>query len=525
MPVPLRLFRAFWPSSSVAFRNAALTAVLAGLLAAGTGCTTLRGRADDALTKGDYRNAVALYTQVLAEHPNDPEAKAKLTHAERGVLDEAFDAFEGNRSPATAQAALTVRDGVHAEAIDAGFKKRIEALVHWTSEHMTTLVRTETQTGRALAARKHVNGWHALLARHELAHLAPTFDDLITSSGRRTCALATVTANDEPFALELVAAYCKEVGGTMPAWRPRPLLVNGVVTHGSIAGTPADEQRLLEGVIASAVERSVWYSPTATAKASAELGGLVDARFSATPAELSRSWTERVPYEATETYMDPVQVAYIDHETYYESVPYTAYETTLEQCGPKRGLCNRTRPVTRYRDVQRTRPVTRHRTEYVQRTRVVTRYRDEPRVFTYRAIKHEGRYQASYDVAIDFGNKQRVIPLRESVEDARSAYEHDVEFAPAGVHPESGAIPSARAWRDQQRARLVQRLTPALDTMWVDSFCSEAASTIEDAARCVHARPAKVPAAVRAKIHELVADDTALVLSLPRVKETITPSS
>jgi hypothetical protein len=524
VPGPSRFPSSFIASSRVAFRNATRTGVLVALLAVATGCTTLRGRADDALIRGDYRNAVALYTQVLAEHPNDPEAKAKLTRAERGLLDEALDGFEGNRSPATALAALKVKDGVHADSLDIPLQHRFEVLTHWTSAHMTTLVQTETQTGRALAARKHVKGWSGLLSRRELAHLAPTFDEMIAASGRRTCALATVTANDEPFALELVAAYCKEMGGTMPPWRPRPLLVNGLATHGFITGTPADEQRLVEGILDSALQRTVWYSPTSNAKASAELSGLVSARFTATPTELSRGWTEQVAYEATETYSDPIQVPYTDHETYTESVPYTAYESSLESCGPKRGLCNRTRPVTRHRDVQKTRPVTKYRTEYVEKTRIVTRYRDEPRVFTYRAIKHEGRYQATYDLAINLGSQQRIIPLRESVDDAKSAFEHDAEFAPAGVHPESGAVPTARAWRDQQRTRISQRIVSVLDQAWVDGFCTEGVATIEEAARCVHARPAKVPAAVRAKIHELVADDTSLVLSLPRPKESVTPS-
>lgn len=520
---PSPTFSALFSSSPrVAFRNATLTGVLVALVAFGSGCTTLRGRADDALTKGDYRGAAQLYKQVLAEHPNDPEAKAKLVRAERGLLDEGLDGFEGNRSPATALAALKVRDGVANDAIDAGLQKRFEGLFHWTSDHMTTLVKTETQTGRALAAREHVNGWSGLLDRRELAYLAPSFDEMIAASGRRTCALATVTAKDEPFALELVAAYCKEVGGTMPPWRPRPFLVNGIVTHGFITGTPPDEQRLVEGIIEDALQQSVWYSPAANAKANAELSGLVSARFGATPTDLSRSWTERVAYQATETYSDPIQVPYTAHETYLESVPYTAYETTVENCGRK--LCNRTRPVTKYRTEQRSRPVTRYRTEYVEKTRMVTRYRDEPRVFSYRAIKHEGRYQASYDVAINLGQNHRVTPLREVAEDAKSAFEHDVEFAPAGVHPESGAIPTARAWRDQQRARVSRRIGEALHKAWTDNFCSEAVASIEEAARCVHARPRKPPAAVRAKIQELVADNLSLVLSLPRPIEAVTPS-
>ena len=199
----------------------------------------------------------------------------------------------------------------------------------------------------------------------------------------------------------------------------------------------------------------MWFTATSSTRAAAQVQGSVAAEFTREPTELSRSWTESVPYEATETYQQPVEVPYVETETYTERVPYTAYEDRLEPCRPPQsGLCNVSRPVTRYRDESRTRDVRKVRTEYQTRTRQVTRYRDEPRVFRYPATKHEGRYQATFFVRVDLGSGLRPIEARGSAEDSRAAYEHDAEFAPAGVHPERATLPSGMWWRQLQRDRI-----------------------------------------------------------------------
>ncbi|MDF2696311.1 MAG: hypothetical protein K0S65_4694, partial [Labilithrix sp.] len=59
-----------------------------------SGCATLRGRADDALERGDYRRAVELYKQVLAQKPSDARVKSLLTKAERGLFDQMLERAE-----------------------------------------------------------------------------------------------------------------------------------------------------------------------------------------------------------------------------------------------------------------------------------------------------------------------------------------------------------------------------------------------------------------------------------------------
>lgn len=492
-------------------------------------CTTTRGRADAALERGDYRGAIDLYAKIVARDPSDAEARALLTRAERGLLDQVLGRVDAaRRASKTSEAlragleALQTKDGVHGEAVDAPRQARFVALVDWAGGAIRASIEGETAYGRALAARARRASFASWLARPELTKLGPALDAAIAKAGAKTCTHAAVTAGEQPFTLELVAAYCKEVGGQMPPWRARPLLVGGVVLEGTIRGTPADEQAALARAVSEAVERSVWFSPTSSPRAVATLEGSVSSVFTRQPTELTRSWAERVPYQAIEAYTEPVEVPYMDVETYTEKIPYTAYEDRLEPCAPPRkGLCNESHPVMRYRDETRQRKVKRFRTEYQERTREVTRYRDEPRVFRYTAQKHEGRYRATFEVRVDLDASLRPVATHAAAEDSQIAYEHDAEFAPAGVHPERGTLPSAASWRRAQRERLRTDLLRALDAGWVEAFCSESVATIEEASRCARARPSPPPAAVRARITELFGDSPDLVLALPRPREVV----
>lgn len=501
-----------------------------GLAMTSVGCVTVRGRADDALAQGDYRHATELYGQVLADHPNDPEVKRQLIVAERGLLDEALDranaaqhisSDEGLRASLEA---LETADRLHAESIDEARRARLKATVEFASDTLKSAIKEDTSRGRALAARARRTALNKWLARRELAALGPELDLEIAAAGVRTCERATKIASegDQPFSLELVASYCKDVGGPLPGWKARPLLVSGVTFRGAITGTPEDERAALERVAVGALERSVWYSAMATANATLDIEGSVSSTLTAEPTEIARSWVERVPYQTTETYREPVQVPYTVMETYTETLPYTTYEAHVESCSSGRGgMCSVSRPVTRTRDVTRTRPVTRFRTEWAVRSRIVTRVREVPRVFRFKATKHAGHYQSSFVATMHLGPSLAPIVARDSREDARVAYEHDAEFAPAGVSPERGSVPSATTWRQEQRERLGRELLRVLDVGWTSAFCNEAVGSLEEAARCAHGRPQPAPSAVRTHVAELFGDDPELVLALPRPREAV----
>lgn len=524
--MPARFYRL---SSSRSIRPLVLLLVLASAaLAALEGCATLRGRADDALERGDYPRAVELYSRLHARDPKDERVAQLLARSERGWLDQMLDRADAARKTGNEEGlraaleAVQTKDRLSAASVDPPRAQRVAATVDWASAAIREAVRTETTRGRALAARARRQAESAWLERPEMSAVGPELDSEIAEAGAKTCSKAIETAGEQPFALELVAAYCKAAGGPMPAWKARPLLVGGVVISGGIIGTPPNEQIELERAISGAMERSVWFTAMTDARAKVQLQGNVAATFSREPTELARPWTEQVPYEATETYRVPIQVPYVDTEVYREHVPYTAYEDRLETCRPPRkGLCTITRPVTRYRDEQRTRQVTKMRTEYRTETRQVTRYRSEPRVFRYPATKHEGRYLAQFFVSVDVGSNLRPIEARGSAEDGRVAHEHDAEFGPAGVHPERANLPSDMWWRRKQRDRIRDELLASLERSWAQNFCTGSMSSIEEAARCSRARPKPVPAAVRTRIVELIGDDPEQVLALPRPGEAV----
>lgn len=494
-------------------------------------CSGARGRADDALKAGRFDQAAALYRQVLAKDPKDAEVKGLLVRAERGHLDALLAAFDARRTAGDHSAALEaarvaiVEKGVfRAESLDAPRVARLDDAATWCRGTIRDVVKGETDRGHALAGRARREAFGPWLALAELAPVAPELDRLVAEAGARTCVASTAKAGEQPFALAVVAAYCKRVGGPMPPWRARPLLVSELTIEGDLAGSPAAERPETERVVASAVERSVWYAPGGAARARAVVGGSVGAAFTARPTELTRSWTERVPYRDVEQYQESVQVPYTETEHYTEQVPYTDYETVNEPCPSGRGVCPRSRPVTRYRSESRTRQVTRTRTETRERTRPVTRYRDEPRVFRFQATKHEGRYEVNATVVVQLGQGSRPVTVRHTDEHAETAFEHDAEFEPAGVHPERGELLAATAWRSRQRAKLGELVTRALDAAWLGAYCTEAVASVEEAARCAHARPNPAPQAVLAQLGQLVDDDPELVLRLPRPGEAEVPA-
>lgn len=511
------------PPSTVALALAAVLSL--------TGCATMRGRADDALERGEYAHAVALYGQLLARDPSDARVNALLTRAERGLLDQALaasDAAAGQEETGALLDAslhvLTTRDKLRPGAVDAARAARVAGVVARAQETIRALVHGNTEGGRALAARAALTSVSVaqLTTRSELGALGAELSAEVAAAGVKSCARASAAAGGQPFALELVAAYCKEFDGPMPAWKPRPFLVRSVVLSGGVSGTPADEHAALERAVVAALERSVWYSSAASASATASLEGAIRTGFTAEPVELTASWSERVPYQAVERYQESTRVPYVQTETYTESVPYTAFESRSEPCAPPRtGSCTTSHPVTRYRSETRTRTVQRFRTEYHERTRPVTRYRDEPRVFPYAATKHAGVYASRFFVRMVVAPELRPVEASRSFEDTRVAYEHDAEFAPAGVRPQTSDLIGALAFREQERKLLTQALARSLDEAWASSFCHERTSSLEEAARCARLRPKPAPRAVQEAIGKLFGDDPALVLALPRPGEGV----
>lgn len=518
---------------SVSSRFASLV-VGAGALAAVAGCSSTRGRANDAYDRGDYRQAVVLYRRVVSEQPNDEGAKAELLRAEHGLFDQTIGKVDASRrsqqhteAMANVLEALKAKDLIRPSSIDAKRQARLDDTIVFARAVIRKGVLDDTANkGRPLTARKLRAANEPWLSRPELATLGPELDGGIATAGVGVCTRATSVASmgDQPFALEIVASYCKAFNAALPPWRARAFIYSGVNVRGDIAGTPAEERGELEQAIAAGFARTVWFSKTSTARANVDLQGNVGAVFNRQGTELTRPWTESIPYQAVETYYESIEVPYTATEHYYEDVPYTAYEQVSEPCPPPRtGYCSVSRRVTKMRQVDRTRQVTKYRSESVARTRPVTKWRDEPRVFRYHATKHEGRYTSAFAAKLDVRPDGLETLVRDAKDNVEVGYEHDAEFDKAGVHPEHPALTSGRAWRQAQRTRLAEAIARTLDVTWPQAFCRETLNTLEEAARCAHGRPLAMPEIAKRRITELFGDDAALVLALPRPEEGVSP--
>ena len=164
-------------------------------------------------------------------------------------------------------------------------------------------------------------------------------------------------------------------------------------------------------------------------------------------------------------------------------------------------------PVTRTRQELRPHTETRYRTA----TRWVTRHRPQARVYRLQAQKVVGRYQANLALSLDLGGG---APLALQVRDAQQldGLLHDVEFAPADIKPSRPNLPTGQAWFATHGVELRDALGAALDVRWQQRYCAAAQFTVEEAARCAHARKS-LPEAAQAPLLADFGEDARALLA------------
>jgi hypothetical protein len=528
---------------------------LVGLLAllALAGCASeIRQRADRLYAERSYLAAARLYDQVLRDDPDDKQARLRREHARiEAIRDHIAEAHE-----------LAQRG--HAAPADSALEEVLAWLRQWTvalppdvaaqlkAEIGGVEARLRKQliapAARApLVARTRMRELPHLLALPELAVLRGELERVVADSAAGACARMR-DRDDGPYLAALTERYCQLLGlAAQPVDAP-PELIASLRIDGTLVSVAPTDERWLRDELNHALAASIWHAPSGRA-AGASLQGSSAARFRRENVIVDLPWTEQVPYQEMESYLEPYTttemrselVSYTEMEsrmvTYTEmesrTVSYTTSESYSYSCGSGTSFrtCYGSRPVTRTRTeshpVTRTRtemhPVTRTRTEmrpytvtrHRMATRWVTRYRPEARVYHLRAERIIGNYQADLALMIDLGDGGPPLTLRVRDHDQRDGLSHDQQFAPAGVQPSRPDLPTAQAWFAAHAKELRDSLSAALESRWQSRFCTAERFTAEEAARCAHARK-PLPAGVTAPLALAFGDDARVLLDAQR---------
>jgi hypothetical protein len=474
------------------------------LLLALSACATVRSRADDAFTRGDYLAAAQLYDEVVQEHPRDEEARGRLAVARARALDAMLADAEARIRAKDVDGALDATATLLTTRAqwDLPSSDRIAAVAAWARGAIRDeVVRARDRAG-VFAAERRMRARGALLKTRELAEAASEVTGIVADAGGKNCAaLKTHLAPPTPYLTELVAAYCRHFGAPEPAAMPLPDLVASFEIGGAVEGLSPGQRERLAAAANRWLADSVWYAAEPPRVGHLQLSGTIRSTFGAAEVTRSVPWVEQVPYVTQESYQEPYQESYLDTEYYTESEPYSDTESYPATCGfgSSSYSCSQTRTVTKYRTVQKSRLVTKYRTRYRTAWRTVTRYRSEPRVFTYEAIERTGAHRSDWNAAFSFGD---AVPF--TVHRANAAQErgddHDAEFPAAGVEPARADLLSHDDWVAQQIADLGRGFAEAADTQWFSLYCGRATFGDEDAARCVYLRQPTYPQAARTQL-------------------------
>lgn len=496
----------------------------AGIGALG-GCATTRGRAEDAMSRGDYLSAVELYEVVVHEDPDDKGARSNLDEARLRALDVMLARLDKDRHPNRAGDTfpklaeilrLKARWGYSPPARIA---KRIDDEVIWARGVAQAHVSQLDAAGLPLRAEDLLRGYADLLARPEFGTLLGELSSAIGAEGTRQCARYSTYVKPgpeggTPYLAALVGRYCAHFRAPGPPSPELPNVAGALEAKIAVEGLSEPQRALLGDTLAKAFQRTVWYAPQAKGQVVALVSGSHHARFTVSSVSLNRPWTERIPYETTEAYQQAYQEPYTDYETYVDQVPYTDYDTYSRPCGSR--LCTDSRPVTRYRTTTKTRPVTRYRTAYRTAYRTVTKYREEARVFVLSAKEHVGSYDSALRVSVDVVDNMPPITASSSATARQTGLEHDVSFPQAGVAPSQPNLMTDGGWFGQRMTALAQELVAAGGRQWRDAFCGRSSYDLEAASRCAYQPATQYPAGVTAALVTLAGQDADPWLSLPQ---------
>ncbi len=447
--------------------------LLAG--AALTGCFTRFHKANELAKEGKFVEAAELFEQLAAESPADPELPELMNRARYRAVEHALGRAREYRlaeDPATSQRhfaqGLSLRKRWNLKLSGA-----LEGTIDDEREDATARLRAQvlprTRAGEALSAEAILDVHGFLLQHEELASLRTELEAATASTGEGTCAkLRPSAAASEPYWTHVVAEYCKHFRAAAPATSALPDTFSSSETSLGVTSMGEGAVGQLKQRLELAVRESPWRSANGPLPALLTTRGAAPVTRREEWTRLSAPWSERVPYVEHVTKKLEEEVAVQECEPYDEADPKVP--------GGK---------------VTRTRTVTRKKVKTREVVVPETRYREVPRAFEYQALRVERTLAFAVRAELSVGGQSAASAGREDAQSSHG-YEHDVTFAPAGVHPTRAELGSAGGWFEDNAAALAATFGESLREGWRARFCRARSFSVDEAARCARAG-ARIP--------------------------------
>ncbi|XXF76929.1 hypothetical protein P2318_28320 [Myxococcaceae bacterium GXIMD 01537] len=470
--------------------------LLLPLFVLAAGCTTLRGQADSLAREGRFVEAAQIYEALVQKEPEDRTLINTRDDLRWKALEQSLGRARRSRvegDDETAERFLEEFLG-HRERWNSKLNGALESSLltemEGTHAHCRALISEPARKGLALTAEHGLGLKRALLAYPEMAPILREMEGTVLRAGQAECArLRALPTEGAPYWTDLVYRYCRRWREQAPAG-PAPAATLGTPEwDGWVEGLSPEATEALKSRLSLAFERSPFYAPGASTRPTLKLSGRTSTRRSRETVKLTAPWTDSEPYT--------------DHEERTETFeePYTEEETYTDEHGQTK-----------------TRTVTKTRTREHKYTVAVTRYRDVQKTFEYYAQLHEQLLQFSVSSTGVLDARRGPITVLESDQNHASSYEHDVTFSPGGVSPQRLNLPSSEAWVSKRLDELEASFSQQLVARWLDFQCAEPPVTLDDAARCVRAGTARLPAFVYPVLSGPLGADAerAYTLYLPR---------
>ena len=415
------------------------------------GCASSQG--DALMRQRSFAEAEAAYDRELAATPGDRELKQKRDAARFGAMRAKLEQARAVRTSGHGQAALPMlADALALEtrwklAVPADVAAMRDAEIAAAADTVAAVVRPQIAARTPLAARKRIEKLLSLFVHPRLAAVRDKTMADIVAAGKARCAELTASDGARTPYLARLAADYCRPYGVEVAAPATPDQRRGLRVSGRVENTRDGQHQAIESWVASAFQESAWFAPDAAAAAPLTLSGRYDAKLE------RKQVTLTAPYRSVET-------------------------TTVRRAYLNTGIKLET---------------------------------ESERVFPYLAEQYDARYHLDATLTLQLADGAPPFVIRVNWEEKRKAYEHDVSFPKAGVHPQKANLPSVNAWLSKRLAGKQHALVKKLQARWAKAFCAAPRFEAEDAARCLCGAGERIPRAVAA-LEKVFGEDGPLLL-------------